>query len=229
MAEERDVNQEAQQPENGGDAAAEAAAPKKKKKKKKTGKLTILFWLLILGIGTAVGLHFSGLWDGRPLFWSIMPQIPYAGEYISKFFDIPAEYSLTPNERRSIELADWQKRLDAKERELTSLDYVLGMSSRDLDYQMRTFNAQRQNAAASDGESSGLNPTAEEQELMNQIARTYQDMSARNAAAIVEQLRDALAVDLLMKLPNDARASILGKVRPTKAARLTELMSRPRR
>ena len=228
MAEERDLNQEAQQPE-GGDAAAEAAAPKKKKKKKKTGKLTILFWLLILGIGTAVGLHFSGLWDGRPLFWSIMPQIPYAGDYISKFFDIPAEYSLTPNERRSIELADWQKRLDAKERELTSLDYVLGMSSRDLDYQMRTFNAQRQNAAAGGGDSSGLNPTAEEQELMNQIARTYQDMSARNAAAIVEQLRDALAVDLLMKLPNDARASILGKVRPTKAARLTELMTRPRR
>lgn len=229
MAEERDVNQEAQQPEGAGEAQAQDA-PKKKKKKKKTGKLTILFWLLILGLGTAVGLHFSGLWDGRPLFWSTIPQLPYAGEYLSKFFDIPAEYSLTPNERRSIELADWQKRLDAKERELTSLDYVLGMSSRDLDYQMRTFNAQRQNAAAGgDSDNSGLNPTAEEQELMNQVARTYQDMSARNAAAIVEQLRDALAVDLLMKLPNDARASILGKVRPTKAARLTELMTRPRR
>ena len=64
---------------------------------------------------------------------------------------------------------------------------------------------------------------------MNQVARTYQEMSARNAAAIVEQLRDSLAVELLMKLPNDARSSILGKIKPQKAARLTELMARPRR
>lgn len=227
MAEERNVNQEEQQPEG---AENQTPAPKKKKKKK-TSKLAILFWLLILGIGTAVGLHFSGLWDGRPLFWSIVPQVPYVGDQLAKFFDVPEEYSLTPNERRSIELADWQRRLDAKERELTSLDYVLGVSSRDLEYQMRTFNAQRQQSAAAgeNPDNFGLNPTPEEQELMNQVARTYQDMSARNAAAIVEQLRDALAVDLLMKLPNDARASILGKVRPTKAARLTELMTRPRR
>ena len=62
---------------------------------------------------------------------------------------------------------------------------------------------------------------------MNQVARTYQDMSARNAAAVVEQLRDSLAVELLMRLPNDARASILGKIKPAKAARITELMARP--
>ena len=79
-----------------------------------------------------------------------------------------------------------------------------------------------------ENESNNDSPTESEQELMNQIARTYQDMSARNAAAIVEQLRDNLAVELLMKLPNDARASIMGKIKPTKAARLTELMSRAR-
>ncbi len=226
MAEERNVNPEEQQPEG---AEAPAPAPKKKKKKK-TSKLSFLFWLFILGIGTAVGMHFSGFWDGRPLFWSTVPKMPYVGEYLSKFFEIPEEYSLTANQRRAIELADWQKRLDEKERNLTSLDYALSVSSRDLDYQMRTFNAQRQQgAAAGDSNTVGVNPTPEEQELMNQVARTYQDMSARNAAAIVEQLRDALAVELLMKLPNDARASILGKVRPTKAARLTELMTRPRR
>ena len=64
---------------------------------------------------------------------------------------------------------------------------------------------------------------------MNQVAHTYQDMSARNAAAVVEQLRDSLAVELLMKLPNEARAAILGKMKPQKAARLTELMARPNR
>ena len=68
-------------------------------------------------------------------------------------------------------------------------------------------------------------PTETEQELINQVARTYREMSARNAAAIVEQLRDPMAVELLMRLPNDARASIMGKLKPTKAARITELMS----
>ena len=67
--------------------------------------------------------------------------------------------------------------------------------------------------------------TEAEQELINQVARTYREMSARNAAAIVEQLRDPMAVELLMRLPNDARASIMGKLKPTKAARITELMS----
>jgi flagellar motility protein MotE (MotC chaperone) len=50
-------------------------------------------------------------------------------------------------------------------------------------------------------------------------------MSARNAAQIVEQVSESLAVELLQKLPVDARASILGKMEPRKAARLTERMA----
>ena len=96
--------------------------------------------------------------------------------------------------------------------------------SRDVSRLQRRLRNQQAEQAAQ-GQAEGA--TEAEQELMNQVARTYQDMSARNAAAIVEQLRDALAVELMMKLPNDARASIMGKLKPTKAARITELMSRP--
>ena len=212
-------------------AAEEAAAvvPAKKKKKKKPGKISLLFWMILLGVGTAVGLHLSGFWDGRPLFWSIIPKIPYVGEPLADFFKVPAEYSLTVNERRAIELMEWQRRLDERERNLT--DRRAGLDTLSTDLGTRITEVQRREERVAEAEeiaASGGKPTQSEQELMNQVAHTYQDMSARNAAAVVEQLRDSLAVELLLKLPNEARAAILGKMKPQKAARLTELMARPK-
>ena len=96
--------------------------------------------------------------------------------------------------------------------------------SRDVSRAQRRLRTQQAEIAAQGNEEGA---SAEEQELMNQVARTYQDMSPKSAAAVVEQLRDAMAVELLMRLPNDARASIMGKIKPTKAARITELMARP--
>lgn len=216
---------------------AEPSQPivRKKKKKKKLGKLTFLFWLLLLALGTATGMHLSGIWDGRPLFWSVVPKIPFVGPQLAEFFQIPEVYALTSQERRAVELEQWQRRLDAWERSLESNDVsrmvvyeereqALLELSRDVARRQRKLRAQEE--AVTSQESSG--PTETEQELMNQVARTYQDMSARNAAAVVEQLRDSLAVELLMRLPNDARASILGKIKPAKAARITELMANPR-
>ena len=220
-------------------APQENAAPsepvtRKKKKKKKLGKLTFLFWMLLLGLGTATGMHLSGIWDGRPLFWSVIPKVPYVGRQLAEFFQIPEFYALTSQERRAVELEQWQRRLDAWERSLESSDVsrmvvyeereqALLELSRDIARQRRRLREQEQTQAMQDNSA----PTEREQELMNQVARTYQDMSARNAAAVVEQLRDALAVELLMRLPNDARASILGKIKPAKAARITELMAHP--
>ena len=215
-----------------------AAAPsepvvRKKKKKKKLGKLTVLFWLLLLAIGTATGMHLSGIWDGRPLFWTLIPKVPYFGSQLAEFFQVPEFYALSVGERRAVELEQWQRRLDAQERAILSSDIdrlavyenrelALMELSRDVARRQRRLRAQETEQAANpDG------PTEAELDLMNQVARTYQDMSARNAAAVVEQLRDSLAVELLMRLPNDARASIMGKIKPTKAARITELMAHP--
>lgn len=228
MAEERTPNNPP------ADTAPSEPIVRKKKKKKKLGKLTFLFWMLLLALGTATGMHLSGIWDGRPLFWSIVPKIPYIGPQLAEFFQVPEIYALTSQERRAVELDQWQRRLDAWERSLESNDVsrmvvyeereqALLELSRDVARRQRKLQAQEQSQSAQDSSS----PTETEQELMNQVARTYQDMSARNAAAVVEQLRDSLAVELLMRLPNDARASILGKIKPAKAARITELMAHP--
>ena len=210
--------------------APQSELPQHKKKKKKRSKFATFLWLLLLAIGAAAGLHLSGMWDGRPLFWGLIPKIPYIGTDLAEFFNVPKQYSLTVNARRAMELAEWQKRLDERERSLADRDVALGVLSGDLVVKLEDV-ARREELLLSSAEEAAARdaPTASEQELMDQVARTYQDMSARNAAAVIEQLRDNLAVDLLMKLPNDARASILGKVNPQKAARLTELMAQPRR
>ena len=212
-----------------------APVVKKKKKKKGMGKFTFFLWMLLLALGTATGMHLSGIWDGRPLFWEIIPRVPYVGDKLAEFFGVPEFYALTAEERRAVELEQWQRRLDAQERSLESRDIArlevyeqrelaLMELSRDVARRQRRLRAMEADQSAENPDG----PTATEQELMNQVARTYQDMSARNAAAVVEQLRDAMAVELLMRLPNDARASIMGKIKPTKAARITELMAQPR-
>ena len=230
MAEERPAAPQAEAP------AENTPSPvvRKKKKKKGMGKFTFFLWMLLLALGTAVGMHLSGIWDGRPLFWETIPRVPYFGPKLAEFFQVPEFYALTSEQRRAVELEQWQRRLDALERSLESRDVArmevyerrelaLVELSRDVARRQRRLRAQEATQAAD----SSNTPTEQEQELMNQVARTYQDMSARNAAAVVEQLRDQMAVELLMRLPNDARASIMGKIKPTKAARITELMARP--
>ena len=216
MAEER----RAEEPQ-----AEKAPAASPPKKKKKRSKLGLLFLLILLGLGTAVGLHFSGLWDGRPLLWSVVPQIPYVGQDLARLLAVPERYALTADERRRLELEDWQKRLDEKERGVLDRQTGLEALSDDLGRRSQALEAQERLLSAASADREERSADEDEQRLIDQVAKTYQDMSARNAAQIVEQLREKLAVDLLRKLPVDARASILGKMKPQRAARLTELMS----
>lgn len=218
MAEERGTERPAE-------VQAERTPAVPPKKKKKRSKLGLLLLLVILSLGVAVGLHFSGLWDGRPLFWRAVPRIPYVGDTLARFFKVPERYTLTVAERRRLELEEWQRRLDEREREVRAAGSDLAILSADLEKRSAALDRQELflTAASFDREAGGAD--ADERKLVEQVAKTYQDMSARNAAQIVEQLREDLAVDLLRRLPVDVRASILGKIKPMKAARLTELMS----
>ncbi|MDR1378967.1 MAG: MgtE intracellular region [Synergistaceae bacterium] len=207
----------------GGETAQTPPRALSTKKKKKRSKSRLLFFLSLLAFGAGTGLHFSGLWDARPLVWSIVPQVPYVGTSVSRFFDIPEQYTLTVAQRRAFELEEWQKRLDERERKLGAKESAVDTASGDLGARMENLN--RQASAAQNREESVNAEKNSEQQLIDQVVRTYQDMSARNAAQIVEQVTEPLAVELLQKLPADARASILGKMDPRKAARLTELMA----
>ena len=222
MAEERRDERPRRLEEGPGESAPITPVAKKKKKR---GKGRLLFPLLVLAAGIGAGLHFSGLWDARPLMWSIVPQIPYIGQPIAGFFEIPEQYTLTVAQRRAYELEEWQKRLDERERNLSSRESAVETASDDVGVRAERLAQQEASAQRTAEQKPSETASDAEKKLIDQVVKTYQDMSPRNAAQIVEQVREPLAVELLQKLPPDARASILWKMAPPKAARLTELMA----
>ena len=198
------------------------SSPVVKKKPKKRGKGSMLFLLLLLIFGVGTGLHFSGTWDARPWFWSIVPRIPYLGQPLSRFFEIPEQYTLTVAARRAFELEEWQKRLDERERLLSTREYAVETASDDIGMRAERLTGLESSAQSNGTQDAADAMTAEEQKLVDQLVRTYQDMSPRNAAKILEEVREPVAVEILKKLPVDANASILAKMDAKKAARITE-------
>jgi flagellar motility protein MotE (MotC chaperone) len=195
------------------------------KVKKKTGKTGLLFILMLLAFGVGAGLHFSGMWDARPLMWEAVPKIPYVGKGVAGFFGIPEQYTLTVEERRAFEQNERQRRLDERERDLIEREATVNAALTDIagrTQQLADLEASMESIGARRADENEL--TAE-RDLIAQRVRDFNTMSARNSAQIVEEMRDELAVKILQGLTSDARASILGKMDARKAARLVELLS----
>ncbi|MCL2010197.1 MAG: MgtE intracellular region [Synergistaceae bacterium] len=221
MAEERRLGRQEEQSLE----PALSVAPLVVKQKKKLGKVGLFFILLLLSFGVGSGLHFSGLWDARPLIWEAVPQIPYVGKSIAGFFDIPEQYTLTVNERRTYELNERQKRLDERERDLIAREAAVDAALADITARSQIL-ADLEMLAEGDGARRAEEAASvTERELIAQRVRDFNTMSSRNSAQIVEEMRDELAVKILQGLTSDARASILGKMDARKAARLVELLS----
>ena len=209
--------------EMGGEEGAKPA-PKPKRKKKKTGKWTWLLLLLVLLVGAGAGLHIAGAWDARPLLYSVTPKIPWVGENIAKFVGIPEEYSLTVEQRRRLELQRWSEQLADRERSLREKETALSALSADLG--ARSLALERQEAElALEAPIAPPKSQEEEEAYVDMLMKTFQEISPRRAALIVEQLREDLAVQLLAAMPQDARASILGRMEAAIAARLTERLA----
>ena len=208
------------------ESSASGAGPAAAKKKKKRGKGILFFPLLLLAFGVGAGLHFSGLWDARPLVWEIVPQIPYVGKGVANFFGIPEQYTLTVAERRAFEQNERQRRLDERERGLVDRETAVDAASADIAARSDRL-ASREEAARANEANRAANATSEDEKaLITQRVKDFNTMSSRNAAKIVEEMRDDLAVKILQGLTNDARASILGKMDAKKAARLVDLLAR---
>jgi len=192
------------------------------KKKKKLGKATLFFIFLLLISGVGVGLHFSGMWDARPLVWETVPQIPFIGNPLANFFGIPEQFTLTVAERRVFEQNERQRRLDEWERDLLEREAALGTTLGDIiarSEQLASLETARENMPPEE-----TRDVATQEEIIR-IRRDFTTMSARNAAQIAEELREDLAVEILLGMPNEARASILGRMDARRAARLVDLMS----
>ena len=200
-----------------------APSPRKKKKKTKGSKLPFLLLVLLMAAGVGAGLHIGGAWDARPLLYASVPKIPWIGNNLAKLTGIPEEYTLTVEQRRRLELQRWNDRLDELERSLKERETALEALSADLE--ARSISVEKKEAEFTLKENKPPESPEEEKAYVDMLMRTYQEISPRRAALIIEQLREDLAVKMLAAMPQDARASILGRMEAARAARLTERLA----
>jgi flagellar motility protein MotE (MotC chaperone) len=207
-----------------------------KKKKKKRRGCGFFIILLLLASGIAAGLQASGGVDLRPYVYPVVPKIPYVGEGLSELLGIPPIYAMTADERRAIELREWEERIAEANRSMDERESGLNALSDDLSAKERTLEADRlelagrlealsrdmeERGAAGDAPRGGAPDVSD----INEIVRTFQDMSPRNAAAILEKLDDQLAVSILDGVPQDIRGTLLARMDADRAARLTEQLT----
>ncbi|MDR1917175.1 MAG: MgtE intracellular region [Synergistaceae bacterium] len=203
----------------------------RKKKKKKRGCGFFILTLLLIA-GAAAGLQASGSVDLRPVVYPLVPKLPRIGPDLAKLLGIPDVYSLTVDERRRIELDEWEQSLAVEARSLDEYGRNLEILSSDLSIRESDLTAAREEIASrlealSNDMDSGRGPEVTEAQRaeIEETVRTFQDMSPRNAAAIMERLSDNLAVAILDGLPQDIRGNLLGRMNPDAAARLTEQLT----
>ena len=206
-----------------------------KKKKKKRGCGFFLL-LIVLAAGAAYGLQASGAVDLRDVAYPLIPKIPYVGETLKEWLDIPDVYAMTAEERRRIELEEWESRIAETVRSMDEREQHLNLRSDDLGELERALEAEREDLATRvqalndeiarrEAEPSAQRGTEADRNAIDETIRTFQDMSPRNAAAILEALDENLAVTILDGLSLDSRGSLLGRMDADKAARLTEQLS----
>lgn len=183
-----------------------------------------LLLLLLLG-GTLFGLHLAGVWDARTVLYPLIPQIPFVGEQLARTFGVPPRYALTVAERRALEIEERERLLATREASLDSLRAASEALSADLLAREATLRKQEELLAERLAQQPAQDTVSAEEKNIEDLLRTYQEMSPRNAAQIMQDLREDLAVTLLSRMPQDQTAAILAKMDSPKAARLTERLA----
>lgn len=223
-----------------GSAAPDAREKSGKKKKKKKRGCGFFILMLLLACGIAAGLQASGGMDFRPVLYPLIPRVPKIGPQLSSFLNIPPEYSLTVEERRRLELEEWERELartarslDVRQAELEALSRDLSQLEGELDSAQKELAARLEalsnDMATNRGGATGSMSAAQRDlgKEIEDVIRTFEEMSPKNAAAILEKLNPNLAVSVLDGLAEDARAKVLARMEAAAAAglmeRLTEL------
>jgi flagellar motility protein MotE (MotC chaperone) len=189
----------------------------------------------MLAVGAAAGLQASGGVDLRPYVYPIVPRIPEVGPELAKLLSIPDVYAMSSEERRRVELEEWEKliaessrSLDQRERDLSARSDDLASREVELEGQREELAARLEALSGDMDERGNAAPDAAGNAKTSEIdetIRTFQEMSPRNAASILEKLNENLAVAILDGLPQDTRGNLLGRMDAEIAAKLTEQLT----
>lgn len=213
------------------EAPAEPKPLKKTKKKKGHSKLLML---MLLVAGAAAGLQMSGTYDLRPTVYHIVPRIPWVGEKLAQMLNVPAIYSLSAEERRRVELDEWEQSIAKRKRALDDQDKAMialssDLSAKRVELDRAIAQVQAQLEESNDESRSRRTSSNGGGDEVASLITTFGEMSPKSAAAIVEKMDPTLAVAVLDGLDDNFRARVLGKIEAGLAAtlmeRLTELQN----
>lgn len=203
--------------------------PKREDKKKPRGggRFRRLVMLGLFAVGVSLGLHFSGVVDMRDLVFRAVYGIPKVGPSLGAALGIPSIYAMSSPDRRMMEirlledhLAKLKAQVDKEKERNEAISADLMERSRQVAKLQEELQVKLKELAASDDTKPRVRL-----ESLDDVLKTYRDMSPRNAAQIIGKMDDDLAVEILSRLPNDQAAKILGRMDADRAARLTERLA----
>ena len=189
-------------------------------------RFLLLFFLVIAAlIGTSIGLHFAGVIDLKKIYLSaVYPyaiKIPYVGKYVERFTS-ELKTRFTSIERRRMELEAWAKRLRALEEKLKR-----EIPQKEAELKTEKLEEEKKKLEELTAKlTKELSAKKISDEEAKRLASYYAAMRPSEAAAILTNLDDNLAIAILKHLDQEKVAKILASLDPTKAAQLISKMGR---
>ncbi len=170
----------------------------------------LIFAMIIGGILAQM----FGLFNFAPM----ARNIPMVGEFVPKEdpdepMDREEELQRWAEELAAMqeELEEERAELERKERELEELEEELREREADLDAWEADLKAEEETMVA-------------REERLEQLANTFEEMRPADAAEMLENQGNELALEILNRLPNDHKADILTEMDSARAAELTRLL-----
>lgn len=172
--------------------------------------LTIIISLVFFGMAGFWGLRHFGRTD-------VLSRIPVVGRY----FPAKTEAAKSPEE----ELAAAREELEAEKVALAAAQAAVAQEKQSLEALRAELDAREQALAKAEAELAAASARhLSEQESIKRLARLAANMPAENAVPILENLGDALVVEVLAALSEKDGAAILAAMDPQNAARLMQKM-----
>jgi len=140
-------------------------------------------------------------------------KIPFIGSYIETSAEVPSIEKFEQDmifleadiQDREVKIQKLEEELNKKDEEVNELDEEI----QKLQLEIEILNEQKE----------------ENTRAFSDLVKTYENMTAKKSAAILEEMSEEEALQILSKLKSDTLAKVLEKMTPATAAKYTELLS----
>lgn len=203
-------------PQDAGDIqAAQLMAMMASKQRPRSGSRFAVSLLLMAGLSRILisGLEFSGVLGVEAAVASVQTSSQRAIAQNLQNYSAEEVALLKTLDGRRVELEDRRKRLDRREEEMQARDREFAVKLAELREMTQSLKMDR--------EQTDKKKTAQ----LDQLSNVYGSMDPREAALLIEQLDEAIALELLNRMPEKRIGQILSLMNKDKALVITKMLS----